>query len=451
MPIPERPAQPAALAPRASAPAPARAACPCERRIAATAPLAAEAILGDAQESLDRPREHAANPRAATRRRLWDLLPRHHCVLLGAAFDARELRRMFRRAGSTEWETASDYELHASAVHYARNRNALSKLAQRQLEQRFAGAVARLRAARSASALIELWRTCSAQGEAVAAYWAALTHPECDAECDELLWREMHMTSHAEFSARREALRELRALRDLAARLGADQEQLRRRLKEERAENARLSDALRAAQRDLREASAELAQWRSGDAARAAQSRQAALERALEAARAEAEVARRALCTAVRRAERTASSGRFDRRAPGCAHRLVESTVAPPGEAIPRPDLEGLRILCLGGKPALVPEYRSVIEAVRGEFAYHDGGIEHHLGRLPAMLAAADAVLCLAGHCSHAACRLARRYCRAKGKVCVTLGSSGVGALSRCIMERFARARPATRPIGSRL
>jgi hypothetical protein len=44
-----------------------------------------------------------------TRRKLWELPTRHHCILLGAAFDPRELRQLFRRGPYADWEKASDY------------------------------------------------------------------------------------------------------------------------------------------------------------------------------------------------------------------------------------------------------------------------------------------------------------------------------------------------------
>ena len=368
----------------------------------------------------------------AGRRRLWELPPKHHCVLLGAAFDARELRRMFRRSRFSDWGTAGDYELHSSAVCFAKDRNGFSTLAQRSLDERFRSALARFGAARTASEVLDAWRALAAGGEAVAAYWAALTHPQCDAELDEVLSREMHMIAHEAFSARRATLRQARALDDRAARLLTKQAQIQEDIEALRRENRRLREALQAAQSETRQAQGELERSRSGESVRAQQAHIAELERALEASRDETAAAQRALRNAVRRAERLELAARSPENRTACAREAV----AKPGETVqpaPRPDLHGRRVLCIGGKTALVPQYRAVVEGARGEFAHHDGGIDHHVGRLPAMLASAHAVVCLAGDCSHAAYRIAKRYCKAKGKPCTLIGNSSVTAVAHCV------------------
>lgn len=99
------------------------------------------------------------------------------------------------------------------------------------------------------------------------------------------------------------------------------------------------------------------------------------------------------------------------------------------------PDLSRRQILCVGGRICLVPRYRDLVQAANGAFSHHDGGIEDHLSRLPALLAAAGGVVCLAGDVSHGANRLVKRYCKRVGKPCALVKHSGVGALSRCLAE----------------
>ncbi len=376
-----------------------------------------------------------------TRRRLWELPAKHHCVVLGAAFDARELRHMFRRARFSDWQTAGDYELHSSAVCFAKDRNEFSTLAQRSLEKRFCAAVARFGAAGTTTEVLVLWRTLATEGEAVAAYWAALTHPQCDAELDERLSREMHMIAHEEFSARRGALRQARVLEERTARLLAKQAEMHEGIEALRRENRELREVLSATESEARQARAELERWCSGESIRGQQARIADLERALEASRDEAAAAQRSLRTAVRRAERLADVDRSTgKRTTGAEE--ANPTPEKAARRIAPTDLQGRRVLCIGGKTVLVPQYRAAVERSRGEFVHHDGGIEHHIGRLPAMLASADAVVCLAGDCSHAAYRLAKRYCKSRGKLCALLGNSSITALARCIAEQLTSASP---------
>jgi hypothetical protein len=383
----------------------------------------------------------AAAP-ARARRRLWDIPPKHHCVLLGAAFDARELRQMFRRAGFATWETASDYELHSSAVCFAKDRNEFSALAQRCLEKRYAALAARFAAARTATEILGLWRACAVQGEAVAAYWVALTHPELDAEADESLSREMHMIGHAEFAVRRAALRRVRALEIRIADLLANQAAQRERIEALLCGNRELRTELHASRSYAAQAWAELERWRSGEIASIMQARRAELESALAIARAERDDAQRSLREATRRLERLGASRRAVEQPPPATTPCGTDTAPAASGLSPPPGLDCRRLLCIGGKRAVVAQYRALVEGARGEFSYHDGGVEDHIGRLPAMLAAADAVVCLAGDCSHAAYRLAKRYCKAKGKPYALLGNSSLSALARCIGEHFRFAHP---------
>lgn len=400
--------------------------CGCSARAATLALAVADALGAEAEPGLFQPSTAPRALRIPARRRLWDVPARHHCVLLGAAFDAGELRQMFRRGGYADWQTASEYELHSSAVCFAKQRNDFSTQAQRKLEERFATAVNRLAAAQTGAEVLERWRAFVEEGEAVGAYWAALTHPACDADVDEALSREMHLIAHEEFAARRSTLRRVRALEErndaLLTRVAAAQESADALRKE----NAALREALSTARSQAQRAQAEIERWQSGDLARAMQARQAQLEAALEVSRDEVAAGRRALREIERRLERAKRPVRPIRQ------QNVLRAVAEP-EPSSLPDLGGCRVLCIGGKTSLVPQYRALVEAAGGSFVHHDGGIEDHVGRLPAMLAAAYAVICLAGDCSHAAYRIAKRYCKAKGKPCALASGSSVAAVARSL------------------
>jgi hypothetical protein len=365
--------------------------------------------------------------RKRARRRLWELPVKHHCVLLGAAFDSRELRQMFRRGGYVDWQTAGDYQLHSSAVCFAKDRNDFSVLAHKRLDERFRPAVHRVAAASTGDDVVRLWRALVEEGDPVGAYWAALTHPACDEELDEAFSREMHMIAHEEFAARRSTLRRVRGLEERIEELLAKQAAIREDGEALRRENAALHESLSAARAEAQRANAELERWRQGDIVKAMQAREAELVSEAQAARADAQAARRSLRAALRRAERQEQRTALLRAARTHAQMPMETREIQP------PDFTGCRVLCLGGKVSLIAHYRALVESAGGEFSHHDGGVEHHVGRLPAMLGAAEVVICLAGDCSHAAYRIAKRYCKAKGKPCALMGGSSVSALARCI------------------
>jgi hypothetical protein len=393
---------------------------------------------GDAWAAIGAALSHTAPPpRVAPdlrpdRRRLWQLREKHHCVLLGAAFDARELRQLFRRAGYEDWRAASDYALHATAVNHAQKRGDLSQLMQKKLEERCGAAVARFRAAESRVELIGLWRDWAAKGEHVAAYWAALTHPRCDVETDELLYHDMHMLAHFAFAERRASVRRLRDADERSARLEATLARAQAQCSVLRVSAESARGECDRARRELARANATLARWTDGDEARAREARIRALEDERDAARRNAAEAQRELAALRRRSAReTGPSPRPTGLGPS-----VSSAPAPvePARAAPA-DLTAKRLLCVGGKTRLVPQYRAAVESANGVFLYHDGGVEDHLSRLPAMLRSADAVVCLAGDVSHCAYYAVKRYCKRFGKSCALLANSSASALSQGLQQ----------------
>ncbi|HET8609598.1 MAG TPA: DUF2325 domain-containing protein [Burkholderiales bacterium] len=367
----------------------------------------------------------------------------HHCVLLGAAFDARELCQIFRRAGYVDWEGVDGYGLHSSAVHCAQDRNDFSRLAHKILDERYRGAVARFKSAGSPAQLIDLWRQHAARGDPMPAYWAALTHPACDPSVDEVLSQEMHMLSHNAFATRRAAMRRLFVLEARAHEL----EQARNRANGQcaalRRETAHLREELSAAKREMSNArdvatrlQTALDQWERGEQASALAARIQELSDERDAARTDADVARSALKRAMRRIEwyqhtRGEAPPNGQRREPPVAAAPGHCADESPGS----PDLSRRQILCVGGRVNLVPRYREQVQAANAIFSYHDGGIEDHMQRLPAMLAAADGVVCLAGDVSHGAYHLVKRYCKRTGKPCTLVGNSGISTLSRCLAD----------------
>jgi hypothetical protein len=381
--------------------------------------------IGDSLARGAAPFQHASL--RAERRRLWQVPEKHLCVLLGAAFDARELRQLFRRAGYADWDAASDYALHSTAVHQAKTRNDLSVALQKKLDERFAAALTRFRAARSRLDLIRLWRDWAATGDQVGAYWAALTHAQCDVDADERLSQEMHMLAHFAFAERRAATRRLRAADERVAQLEAA-------LARAQAQCTALRDAAAALRRECEQsrqqaahASAALLRWTDGDEARGWEARARALEAARDEAQRETAHVRRQLVASMRREEHPARLAAPPRGPTPPAR--VEPT--PPAPA----DLTTRRLLCVGGKTRLVPQYRAAIEGANGVFLYHDGGIEDHLSRLPGLLRSADAVVCLAADVSHCAYYAVKRYCKRFGKSCALLPGSSVSALTQGLQK----------------
>lgn len=349
---------------------------------------------------------------------------------------------MFKRSNYGGWEQATEYQLHSSAVSLAGSANKFSRAAHRKLDEFYEPVVATFRGISSAVELMEAWESWAARGEVIAAYWAAITHPCCDSAASETLSQEMHMAAHTAFIGNRTASRRIRALQDANNALDAQNARMQGQLCELRTEVSRLREALVEAREEARRERAsaasaveELQRWRSGDQIALWDTRLATLTEAHAAAKSQYAAERKTVASLRARIDwlqqrvmRTASDPakpEAPAESPHCAKAAIDTD--------PVPDLTDTCVLCVGGRASLVPKYRALIGRAQADFLYHDGGVEDHLSRLPALLSSAHAVICFSGEVSHAAYRAVKRYCKVRGKPCALIQQPSMNGLNRAL------------------
>lgn len=91
-----------------------------------------------------------------------------------------------------------------------------------------------------------------------------------------------------------------------------------------------------------------------------------------------------------------------------------------------RSSLAGLCILCVGGRAALYPAYRHLVETSGGSFLIYRGDPQEKISYLPTLLTRADAVICPVDCVNHAIYFAVKRYCTRFGKPCAMLDRSGL-------------------------
>lgn len=96
-------------------------------------------------------------------------------------------------------------------------------------------------------------------------------------------------------------------------------------------------------------------------------------------------------------------------------------------------DLSGRTILFVGGRQQQGAHFRQVVEGMNGRFAYHDGGMEHNLNRLPGLFQKADVVLFPVDNISHAGQRQVKLLCRQWNKPFLALRRCGAGSLMQAL------------------
>jgi hypothetical protein len=95
--------------------------------------------------------------------------------------------------------------------------------------------------------------------------------------------------------------------------------------------------------------------------------------------------------------------------------------------------LAGLCILCVGGRAALYPSYRRLVEGSGGRFLIYRGDRDDAAGRLPALLLRADAVICPVDCVNHASFFHVKQHCMRFSKPCALLERSSLPAFRRGI------------------
>lgn len=372
------------------------------------------------------------------RRRLWDLAHQCHCPVVGVCLPLDTLRRLVNKASRGKAVT-DDYEVHVGAVAECSQRNRLSELLQSEMDQRYSREIQSLKVAKTTKAVAHLWTAAVRKGDVAGAFWAALTHPRCDAVLQEVLCRDMHMLQHqagasvrievAKFTALLEEnailARELGKVQERSTRLitgkSIDIERLSAQLMKLRAELVGKDSRIVFLSEDLTGLKAAMSGIDAGVRLQRKVEQMTAHQSALERQNTEL---RQKLLSAAKSLDALQSEATHAARthtAEGPDLRTSPITL----------HLNHKTVLCVGGRSGNVASYRDVIERVGGRFAHHDGGLEDNFNILDASMAAADLVICQTGCISHNAYWKVKDFCKRTGKRCVFVENPSASSLAR--------------------
>lgn len=378
---------------------------------------------------------------SSRRRRLWNLPHNCHCPVIGVCLPLNTLRTLVNKTLGGQ-AVAEDYEIHVGAVAECTTRNRLSNRLQDELDRRYARTLQQYRAAKTAEAVAEMWVEAIRLGDVAGAFWAALTHPQCNEVLQEVLLRDMHMLQHQAGAETRVDIARFKALQQIRSALELELKTTQRRharaLAEKTAENDRLT--------------AETLQLRAANVAKDSQiafldqdmsALKSTLANYAQAARTQKKVelltARQAeletQCQALRQQLAEA------KKAPAwqASHAADVTPIAPePREDDTQPQLEHQVVLCVGGRNGNIANYRAVIEGIGGRFTHHDGGLEDKHSALDASLAAADLVICQTGCISHNAYWRVKDFCKRTGKRCLFVENPSTSSLMRELRQNLA-------------
>ena len=109
-------------------------------------------------------------------------------------------------------------------------------------------------------------------------------------------------------------------------------------------------------------------------------------------------------------------------------------------------DLAGCCVLCVGGRAALYPEYRRVVETAGGSLLIYRGARQGDADHLPTLLARADALVCPVDCVNHDVYFAVKRYCRHSSKPCALLERSDLPTFLKGVEALTALATTAVPP-----
>lgn len=385
-------------------------------------------------------------PRA--RPRLWTLDPQHHCPIVGTCLPLADLQRIAKRCHFAA-RPDDDFALHVEAVSHARSRNPASEAIQRLLDTRYRLAVARFARFKTDAELRDEWLASVARGDVAGPLWALCMHRMTSVETLQAAYQRVHMLSHqvgAGLAADTRRLVQLeRENTELRTGLRRELTALRRQLAAAESAIAQ-RDAALAEAADLKK---RLLRFESGqvivEMGRRLMSLQGAteelgaatrriytLERTLKDAHQESIRIAAERDTAL--SERNALEAILQASLPTTDSAETLCTRAGSDDCAGCPDATSERcILYVGGRSALIAQYRQLAERLGIRLVHHDGGLEESLSRLPDLINGADAVLCPTDHISHNAYHHVKSHCKRIGRPCLFYKGTGVSGFAAAV------------------
>ncbi len=383
------------------------------------------------------PGEDTEDAAPGERVRLGDLDTHFYCSVIGTCLTTAELRKLMVRFADVQG--ASDLDIHHDAVRLATQNAAVTKALQKALDHRHAPVIQRLAKIHDTPALTRCWEEALHQGEVPGAYWAVLMHRKATAALRQRVFGDVHMLSHLVGAVNRADIRRLVALEH-------DNAELRERLDRHQLRSQELVEArdkrISGLQHELIEAENSRATSQPrGDADLAARARAEEAERAaalIAVQTGRRERAEQASVAAVAEANRLAEELEHLRQHAIALGRELAAAEAQlklnagdaAGSAELDRQLQGRRVLYVGGRPSSMPAIRDLVQRHGGDFRRHGGGLEDRSGLLASAVSWAEVVVFPVDCIDHESVDNLKRICVRQQVRYMPLRSAGIGCFA---------------------
>jgi hypothetical protein len=388
-------------------------------------------------------------PKPIKRTKLWELETKHHCPIIGTCLPLDDLVRFARRFAFGV-SLRDEFSMHVEAVDRMGVRNEVSEAIQKHLDMKYRACITRFELAKTDADVLALWQEYYTRGEVAGALWAALTHKAVSDKTRRVVYTDVHMLSHQVGAGQAADVRRLAHLQKENAEARAAMEHQQRQqtraeaeLREQLHKAMAELESLRQSRDEVAALQVRIAAFESGmvmmkmkhrlmcltaanEQMRVVAERSGALERSLK-------VAHSKTMALIRERDELAT----ERDALECLLLAGNASEDPcdSHRSSCEPAMQGRRVLCVGGRTALIPQYRILAERLGIYLIHHDGGQQEALSRLPDMINSADAVICPTDCVSHSAYYQLKRHCKRTGKPCLLFKGAGVSGFAMALAQ----------------
>jgi hypothetical protein len=345
-----------------------------------------------------------------------------------------DLRKVIRQSGATLEPDHTDYELHGTLVAQAEQHSRTSRQMQKMLERKYRRWIQATSAISDPDELLKFWKNQLRAGEVAGPFWALVTHPHTDVKLMNHAYGEVHMLSHLQGASNRG---DRQRLHQLAVEIDTFTEKFERQRQRHQSQLTQRDQLIHTQTQELRSLKSRMETTRpqrNNNSVKKIESERDLNQRHL--ARTEERLAQREmeldqLQHEMAALKETLKESRDEQSAlEESLAQLLSCRNKKNRRDSNHLNLDGQRVLYVGGRSTLKPHLRSLVESSNGRFAYHDGGLEESRANLHCSLAGADMIFCPVDCVSHDACRRVKRYCRQQAKPFIPLRSAGLSAFA---------------------
>ncbi len=384
------------------------------------------------------------------RSKIWELNRTYHCPVIGLCLPSSDLERFAKRF-QFKASISNAHDLHVEAVCCAASRNSVSELIHKHLDRLHENHIKQFDTAKTDSEVLALWEIHFTDGKVAGPLWAALTHKRISHESREQIHDKIHMHMHEAVAGFASSQHRANQIELIIRELTEQQEQLKKkhaqielRLRQRLEQAAAEIQLLQSSRRKDENMRQRLETLESGCAMLGMGQRLMQLtteNEQLQIKAAQIDNLKQSLKSACHELaglyhERDTLRTERDTLENLLALNSSHTVTAEPANMITEVAISSYdSILCVGGRSALLPQYRALAGQLGLKLSHHDGGQEDALSRLPEMVYGATAVICPTDCVSHAAYYQIKRLCRLGQKPCLLFKGTGISSFAAALTK----------------